>query len=304
MKHYKNIITVVFAILISSASYSQLKVLNNGSVDIKSHTGNWGRAIRTTVYNSNACAYHLTYGHDRFYVNAHGWLWCEQGGWFGSDLKLKKNITSINNPLNIINQLNGIKFMFKNDSIVDLDGDISSDDSDYSRERLGFIAQELENVLPGLVRTIPQNDTKAIAYTDLIPLLVEGIKAQQKQIDYLEKLIKDCCKGDGIDKSINNSEIESGSENEELIDNSRLFQNNPNPFNERTTINYTLSGKVNNASILIFDMQGTLIKSYNNLSVNKQKIVINSSELIPGMYMYSLLINGKEIDTKKMILTK
>lgn len=298
MKHYKNIITVVFTILISSASYSQLKVLNDGSVRINSYTGNWGSAIKTTVHYPNSCAYHLRYGgQDKFYVNAHGWLWCEQGGWFGSDLKLKKNITSINNPLNIINQLNGIKFMFKNDSI-------DQNDSDYSRERLGFIAQEVEKVLPGLVRTIPQNDTKAVAYTDLIPLLVEGIKAQQKQIDYLEKLIKGCCKGDGSEKSINNSEIESGSENEELIDNSILFQNNPNPFNERTAINYTLSGKVNNASILIFDMQGTLIKSYNNLSVNKQKIVINSSELIPGMYMYSLLINGKEIDTKKMILTK
>jgi len=56
--------------------------------------------------------------------------------------------------------------------------------------------------------------------------------------------------------------------------------------------------------ILIFNMQGTLIKTYNNLYVGKGQININSGELIPGMYMYTLIADGKEVDTKKMILTK
>ncbi len=293
MKHYKSLFIVVFIIFISNTSYSQFRVLNNGSVEINSQVGNWGRAITTTVHNPDACAYHLTYGYDRFFVNAHGWLWCEKGGWFGSDIKLKRNIRSIDDPIGIINQLNGKRFMFKDEDM---------NNSDYSRERLGFIAQDVEKVLPDLVRTIPQNNTKAIAYTDLIALLVEGIKAQQKQIDYLEKLVKQYCQIEDNYKSTNNSEIDNITENEKVIYKSKLYQNTPNPFNEITTINYTLFGEINQASILIFDMQGRLIKTYNNLSNNTQ-ITIDSSELIPGMYMYSLLINGKEIDTKKMILT-
>ena len=51
-------------------------------------------------------------------------------------------------------------------------------------------------------------------------------------------------------------------------------------------------------------MQGILVKSY-NLSTfkGKGKLTINGYELTPGMYFYSLIVNNKEIGTKKMILT-
>jgi len=83
-----------------------------------------------------------------------------------------------------------------------------------------------------------------------------------------------------------------------------LYQNVPNPFNETTIIQYSLSDDINNAQILIFNMQGTLIKSYTNLGKTTGEISINGGEFNAGMYMCSLIANGKEIDTKRMILTK
>jgi hypothetical protein len=83
-----------------------------------------------------------------------------------------------------------------------------------------------------------------------------------------------------------------------------LYQNNPNPFSVSTTINYYLDNNASNASILIFDMQGTLLKTVTLSNTGKGSIVISGGELNAGMYMYSLVANGKEVDTKRMILTK
>ena len=56
--------------------------------------------------------------------------------------------------------------------------------------------------------------------------------------------------------------------------------------------------------MLIFDMQGKLIKTYNINTSGDGNVEINAGELQPGMYMYSLISNSKEVDTKKMILTE
>jgi hypothetical protein len=51
-------------------------------------------------------------------------------------------------------------------------------------------------------------------------------------------------------------------------------------------------------------MQGGLVKSFDKLDSAKDEVVVKGSELKPGMYLYSLIIDGREIDTKRMILTK
>ena len=50
-------------------------------------------------------------------------------------------------------------------------------------------------------------------------------------------------------------------------------------------------------------MQGTLLKSYKLNNKGNSFLEISGSELKPGMYMYTLVSDGKEIDTRKMILT-
>jgi hypothetical protein len=85
--------------------------------------------------------------------------------------------------------------------------------------------------------------------------------------------------------------------------NSYLKQNHPNPFSQETVIDYYLAQYTTNAQIIIFDMTGKLIKSY-PAQQGEQSLYINSIDFIPGMYYYSLVIEGVEFDTKKMILSK
>lgn len=82
-----------------------------------------------------------------------------------------------------------------------------------------------------------------------------------------------------------------------------LRQNHPNPFNSSTTIECSLPQNVSSAFLYIYDMQG---KQINRIEVRERGTVltqVKASSLTPGMYIYSLIADGKEIDSKRMIVT-
>jgi len=287
MKTYKIILGIFLTLFFNGEVFCQLTVSNIGNVVVNANIQDWGSGLKVIVPTANSCAYHLTYaGKDRFYVCAQGWLWCEKGGWFGSDLKLKQNINKINSPLSTVLKLNGIQFDYK--------GEVKN-----SGQRLGFVAQDVEKILPGLVKTMPDS-TKGIAYTDITALLVEAIKEQQVQIDALKKQISGKVKS----SSSKNASVQTAVETTESIALAYLDQNSPNPFSNITQIGYYLPDAVQKATLYIYDMNGNQLKVIPINQNGKGYITINGSELHPGMYLYSLIADGKEIDTKRMILTE
>ncbi|GHV25499.1 hypothetical protein FACS1894176_04100 [Bacteroidia bacterium] len=82
-----------------------------------------------------------------------------------------------------------------------------------------------------------------------------------------------------------------------------LYQNAPNPFRTNTEIRYFLPEGIREAYLCIFDMQGKMLKKL-NAQVGMNTLTVRGSELHAGMYLYSLIVDGQEIDTKRMILTK
>jgi trimeric autotransporter adhesin len=96
-----------------------------------------------------------------------------------SDERLKKNIAPLAASLDKIIQLNGYTYNWK------------SPNRD-SRQQIGLIAQEVQKIYPQLITEFKgDNDenTLGINYQGLIPVLIEAIKEQQKQIDQLKKII-------------------------------------------------------------------------------------------------------------------
>ena len=82
-----------------------------------------------------------------------------------------------------------------------------------------------------------------------------------------------------------------------------LYQNSPNPFKEQTIIRFKLASDVQDASICFFDMNGKLLIKM-PISSGMESVSIGGYELGEGMFLYSLIVNGQEIDTKKMVITK
>ena len=97
-----------------------------------------------------------------------------------SDKRLKTNIQKIDKPLEKILKLNGVSFEWKRDI----------DEKVENKTNIGVIAQEVEKVLPEIVKK-RDNDYLAIKYEQLVPVLIEGIKEQQKQIDELKKKLEE-----------------------------------------------------------------------------------------------------------------
>ena len=82
-----------------------------------------------------------------------------------------------------------------------------------------------------------------------------------------------------------------------------LYQNSPNPFKENTVIRFKLADDVRDAAICIFDMTGKTIKKL-PISSGMDSVSVGGYELGEGMFLYSLIVNGQEIDTKKMVISK
>jgi hypothetical protein len=96
----------------------------------------------------------------------------------GSDRRFKENIETIESPLEKIQSIQGVSFEWKK--------------SEYEEKgfpagrHFGVIAQEVEEVLPEIVKEGPDGD-KAVSYTELVPILTEAIKQQQQQIEDLQQ---------------------------------------------------------------------------------------------------------------------
>ena len=96
-----------------------------------------------------------------------------------SDKRYKKDILPIENALGKILALNGVTFNWDKEAT-----DKNLDDNNH----IGLLAQDVEEIVPQAVTTgTDENETKSVAYTDLVPVLIEAIKELKAEIDLLKQ---------------------------------------------------------------------------------------------------------------------
>ncbi|MEL6733567.1 MAG: tail fiber domain-containing protein [Bacteroidota bacterium] len=237
-----------------------------------------------------------------------------------SDRRLKKSIKEAKGSLDQVMQLNTYTYEYR------------TDEYDYMNlptgTHTGLIAQEVEEIMPELVKEayhphefIDENGElqtkkgmtfKSVNYMSLVPLMIgalqefkaetetklaqaeQAIAAKDARIADLEAAVA-ALQGNSVEAPANSSWPSFGD--------AELFQNTPNPFTEQTTIRYNLPQNFERAALYVYDMNGRQVNSFNNLS-RKGSLTIEGSTLDAGMYIYSLIVDGQEIATKRMILTK
>ena len=222
----------------------------------------------------------------------------------GSDIKLKENIQDIPNATNTLMQLQPRTFTFKTNDFPSMNLPAGT--------RFGLIAQELETVLSELVKPSFQPATvdsagnviyQAVEYESsdyiaLIPILIQGFKEQQAQINSL-------LNAKSTNPQINQFTSLPSTDAELASENSILWQNFPNPFGDGTIIRYFVINKSASASMIFYDEFGNQVKTV-ELPHKGQNAELNlsTSNLAAGIYSYSLVVDGKITDTKKMIKSK
>jgi len=236
-----------------------------------------------------------------------------------SDIRLKENIISITEEetdsggtaLENLMDMNVLKYTYKpqpyiadmkEDQLIYGDETSALQAEETSKQEIqrmseqrhyGLSAQELQKLYPDLVREA-QDGTLGINYIELVPILIRSIQELKQELD------KSIESGSRMTRS-------AFSDDEEKVfgvaNNNVLYQNTPNPFKEQTTIRFSLADDARDAAICIFDMTGKMLKKL-PISSGETSVKVNGWELGEGMFLYTLMVNGREVDTKRMIITK
>ena len=88
------------------------------------------------------------------------------------------------------------------------------------------------------------------------------------------------------------------------MDGAKLEQNIPNPFSENTVIRFYVPQNAVSAVVKIYSLDGTELKSFQISTKGLGSVEISGKTFSSGTYTYMLIVNGKVVDTKQMILSK
>ena len=216
---------------------------------------------------------------------------CYADDWLqGSDRRIKNDIDDLKYGLNEVLKLKPKTYKLKSDN----------------SSRIGFIAQDVVDIIPEMV-TIPQNDSQiyALSYMSMIPVLTKAIQEQQEIINLQQEKLN--LLNEKLEILFSNTLVKDNKDNlpkqkEMLNQLPVLFQNHPNPFNGFTYVDYFLPPNASNAFLRVVDINGKLIKSFPINNLGYGQIQLDCTNLATGTYYYSLLVNGKSVDTKTMLI--
>jgi trimeric autotransporter adhesin len=176
----------------------------------------------------------------------------------------------------------------------------------------GFIAQEMAEAakksgykFDGVhVPADAESNVYGIAYGQLVVPLVKAVQemdqqktALEQKVEKLEKQVQELLNKTSGTTGINQS---TGS----AVDGASLEQNIPNPFSNETVISYNLPQQVNSASLVVYDLSGKQITSFPITEKGASSITITSEKLAGGIYIYSVMADGRILDSKRMVVAQ
>ncbi len=229
-----------------------------------------------------------------------------------SDQSVKDQIDSLEGALAIIEELIPRTYTYRINEFPHL--------GFPEQSHMGFIAQEVEQVLPNLVEefTTPlvldslgeiiaqPVSLKGINYIELIALLVKGTQEQQilinaqnsqndllnDRIDQLEQMILDCCQNRSEPQDERSGTIGSS-------ESDGILRIQPNPFTERTTVYYQLerSGRM---QLMANSSDGKQLRVLEEAQreAGLYQFEWMTADLAPGIYYVTLLLDGEPIVKK------
>jgi hypothetical protein len=208
-----------------------------------------------------------------------------------SDRKVKEDIQPMEKTLERLNKLQASTYYYKNSR------------SYATKKSIGFIAQEVEKEFPELVFESDEG-YKTVNYTGLTVVAIKALQEQEEKIMALTEKLK---KLNDIEKELAElKQVVSSLNNQRnsLSQEGFLEQNTPNPFNSNSIIRYFVPTNSRNARLVLTDNEGRSLKQINLSNFGKGQVSLGSSGLSAGTYTYSLYIDGKLADSKRLIIAK
>lgn len=162
-------------------------------------------------------------------------------------------------------------------------------DASTSRHQYGFLAQDVREIFPDLVYEDAEG-MLSLDYQGFIPILVDAVKSLQTTVEQQAETIRTL------------TGQQNGQQNDGTVVAS-LSQNRPNPFNTSTVISCVVPESVANAFLCVYDLNGNQKMRRDISARGDVDVTIDGNSLNAGMYIYTLIADGVEVDSKRMILT-
>ncbi len=193
----------------------------------------------------------------------------------------------------------------------DKTGKIIADGIDYKgMNYIGLIPVVIEGIQEQQSAISTQKSTIQLQQTQIADLKSQNVQLQSSlsdvqsklnsvltEIENLKTIQAQCCGNSGA-----NTQTGSNNLNNNSTDQPSLGQNAPNPFSQSTVISYYLPANNSNAVITVRSLTGTALQTYNISTSGHGQITVSQGTLAPATYEYDLMVNGKIVDSKKMMI--
>ena len=225
-----------------------------------------------------------------------------------SDKRLKKDVTEFKDGLEVLRKVNPVWYKYTGAAGMPTE-----------QAYVGIVAQDMQKVAPYTIGTFTHTDDKG-AKSDylnydagaLTYILVNAVKEQQSAIEQKDARIKALEKGLSdleqrlakLEAAPSGARLSSDKTAGSLAAGAVLRQNRPNPFHEKTIIEYELPEASSQAALFIYNLQGEQLKRIDIGDKRRKSVELDGNTLPAGLYLYSLVVDGKVTDTKQMVLTK
>lgn len=135
-----------------------------------------------------------------------------------------------------------------------------------------------------------------VNYTQLVPILVQAIKELKTELDDLKETVA----SSGTRKVNAATNIATNTLDEGW---GSISQNTPNPFTGQSTVRVSVPDDASDAYVDILTLNGASVKRI-PVSNGLSEVSLSSFDFAPGTYLYTLVVNGKVSETRRMIVNR
>lgn len=322
MKHLKSLFTAILLIVVAVAAQAQIEYSHN---TLKINTTNDTPANCITIdkmYRMDWTGYTLKGTNPRLFIdmmysspsiyslsdnidfyNSSKKMYNSinvNNVYFHSDARAKTNVKNIGTGLNTLMQLRPVTYTWKQRETT-ADTELTLKESEPSKSsasdgvfygpenetglQYGFLAQEVEKVLPSVVRTTEEG-AKLINYTAIIPLLVQSVQELQATVEAQAATI------DRLQATLPAEKLQASGNN-------KILGCTPNPTSGIMTVSLQLESGVKSASIAVTSLAGNREKTVAVVD-GAESIELDLSALSSGIHIASLYVNGRLVDSVRI----
>lgn len=321
MKHLKSLFTAILLIVVAVAAQAQIEYSGgtlkinspsyypNSSLSIDKIDGmHWtynanGKSNFIHIDLSTTIPYIYGYGNTLAFLNKQTNVYntINVGNLYThSDARAKTNVKNIGTGLNTLMQLRPVTYTWKQrETTADTEPALKesepskssvSDGVFYGPEnetglQYGFLAQEVEKVLPSVVRTTEEG-AKLINYTAIIPLLVQSVQELQATVEAQAATI------DRLQATLPAEKLQASGNN-------KILGCTPNPTCGIMTVSLQLESGVKSASIAVTSLAGNREKTV-AVADGAESVELDLSALSSGIHIASLYVNGRLVDSVRI----